>query len=71
MRPFTNEDNYLLYCKHDDRTPVNWVYEDLSKLDEKTTEWPQFLALINDYFAQNPQIGGGRYGCVQFIKFNA
>lgn len=29
------------------------------------------MELIDDYFESNSQIGGGRYGCVQYIKFNA
>lgn len=34
-------------------------------------EWKQFIALIDEFFEGNSQIGGGRYGCVQYIKFNA
>ena len=71
VHPFNNEDNYILYCKSDDITPVRWVYEDLSELDESEKSWKQFLDLINTYFIKNTQIGGGRYGCVQYIKFNA
>ena len=34
VHPFNNEDNYILYCKPDDVTPLRGVYEDLGELDE-------------------------------------
>jgi hypothetical protein len=71
VKPFNSEDSYILYCKCDCYTPVEWVYDDLGKLDESSLEWRQFLELIDAYFDANSQIGGGRYGCVQYIKFNA
>lgn len=33
VHPFNAEDNYILYCKPDDVSPVRWVYEDLSELN--------------------------------------
>lgn len=71
VHPASSEDNYISYCLKDNVTLAKWVYEDMGTLDEESEEWKQFVELINEYFLHNAQIGGGRYGCVQYIKFHA
>jgi len=45
-----------------------WVFEDQEKLDENSEQWKDFVKFLLDYFEKSPNIPGGRYGCVQFVK---